>query len=121
MACICPLCENEIPAPDTLKLIPEANLVLWPTGHVQLTEAQFLLFEKILDTYPKRVTLERLAMHYYVNYRDPDDPPADAVIRVQISIIRRKLRAANAPFHLPQLKEYGSGYVIRWNNKEKVA
>lgn len=121
MACLCPLCENEIPAPDTLKLIPEANLVLWPTGHVQLTEAQFLLFSKILDTYPKRVTLERLAMHYYVNYRDPDDPPADAVIRVQISIIRRKLRAANAPFYLPQLKEYGSGYVIRWNNKEKVA
>lgn len=121
MACICPLCENVIPQPDKLRFVPEANLVLWPTGHVQLTEAQFLILHKIFKMYPRPISTERLAMHYYINHRSVDDPPGDDVIRVQISFIRKKLRNANAPFELPPLSGCGIGYSVRWIDKEEAA
>ena len=123
MSCTCPLCNSAIDQTLGVKLLKEANLVVWANGYCNLTQSQFLLFEKIHNAYPNRISLERLAMLYYVNCRDPDNPPADDLIRVQISLIRKKLREAGSPINIPTIKTYGVGYrtEIEKDNEEEVA
>lgn len=121
MTCICPLCENPIPAPDRIKIIPDALLVLWPTGHVQLTEAQFTIFELVFNQYPRPVSIERLAMRYYSTCKHEDDPPCDSLVRVHIYLMRKRLKASKAPFWVDATNNYGAGYILRHIEQEKTA